>query len=85
MTVVTKLHFRLDINNSEANKILLAGSVIGKNYSQTCVQRPPWDPKIVAVVGKWSLFRGHLYNKGSKWDLKIVVVVDRWLLFGDDD
>ncbi len=23
----------------------------------------PWDPKIVAVVDKWSLFRGHLHNK----------------------
>ena len=23
----------------------------------------PWDPKIVAVVDSWSLFRGHLCNK----------------------
>ncbi len=28
------------------------------------------DPKIVAVVGRWSLFRGRLCNKGSKWDHK---------------
>jgi hypothetical protein len=51
-------------------------------HSQTCVQRPPLGPKKVAVVDRWSLFRGHLYNKTSVWDLKIVVVVDMWLLFG---
>jgi hypothetical protein len=43
---------------------------------------PPWDPKIVAVVYRWSLFKGHLCNKSYKWDNKIVVVVDRWSLFG---
>jgi hypothetical protein len=37
----------------------------------------PGDTKIVAVVDRWSLFRGSLYNKTSTWDLKIVVVVDR--------
>ena len=30
----------------------------------------PWDPNIVAVVDRWSLFRGHLFYKKSKWDLK---------------
>ncbi len=43
----------------------------------------PRDPKIVAVVDRWSLFGCHLCNKRSNWDLKIVVVVDRWSLFGD--
>ncbi len=38
----------------------------------------PWDPKIVAVVEKWSFFKGHLRNKSYNLDLKIVVVVDRW-------
>ncbi len=38
--------------------------------------------KIVAVVDRWSLFRGHLCYGNSKWDHKIVVVVDRWSLFG---
>ena len=42
----------------------------------------PWDPKIVAVVDRWSLFRGPLWYKSSKWDHKIVAVVDRWSLFG---
>jgi len=42
----------------------------------------PRDPKIVAVVDRWSLFRGHLCSKSLKWDLKIVVVIDRWSLFG---
>jgi hypothetical protein len=42
----------------------------------------PWDPKIVVVVVKWSLFRGNFCYKTSKWDLRIVVVIDRWSLFG---
>jgi len=41
-----------------------------------------WDPKIVAVVERWSLFKGHLCSKSLKWDLKIVVIIDRWSLFG---
>jgi hypothetical protein len=51
-------------------------------YTQTCVQRQPWDPEKVAVVDRWSLFRGHLCNKSFKWDLKMVVVIDRWSLLG---
>ncbi len=39
-------------------------------------------PKIVAVVGRWSLFRGYLCNKNSKWNHKMVVVVGRWSLCG---
>ena len=31
------------------------------------------DPKIVAVVVRWSLFRGHLHSKNSKWDPKMLV------------
>jgi len=42
----------------------------------------PWDPKIVAVVDKWSLLRGHLCSKSPILDHKMVVVVDRWSLFG---
>ena len=51
----------------------------------------PRDPKIVSVVDRWSLFRGHLCNKNSKWNTKMmgrfwqvgvrylkVAVVDRW-------
>ncbi len=42
----------------------------------------PSDPKIVAVVDRWSLLRGHLCNDKSQiWDLKKVVVIDMWLLF----
>jgi hypothetical protein len=37
-----------------------------------------WDPKIMAVVDRWSLFRGHFRIKISNWDLKMFVVVDRW-------
>jgi hypothetical protein len=32
------------------------------------------DPKIVAVVERWSLLRGHICYKSSKSDLKVVVV-----------
>ena len=45
-----------------------------EEYSQTCVQRPPWDPKIVAFVDRWSLFEGNLCNKSSKCDIEMVVV-----------
>ena len=37
----------------------------------------PRDPKIVAVVDRWSLFRAHLCNKISKWDPKKVVFEGR--------
>ena len=40
------------------------------------------DPKIVAVVDRWSLFRGYLCKKNSKWDPKMGIVVARWSLFG---
>ncbi len=42
----------------------------------------PWDPKVVSVVERWSLFRGHLCNKSFTWDLEMVVILDRWSLFG---
>ena len=37
---------------------------IGKIYIQIL------DPKRVAIVSWWSLFRGYLCNKKSKWDKK---------------
>ncbi len=42
----------------------------------------PWDLKIVAVVERWSLFKGHLCSKIIIWDLKMVAIVDKWSLFG---
>ncbi len=33
------------------------------------------EPKIVAVIHSFSLFRGHFYNKTSKLYFKMVVVV----------
>ncbi len=41
----------------------------------------PWDRKMVAVVDRWSLFRGHLCNKSTKRVLKMMVITDRWSLF----
>jgi hypothetical protein len=41
-----------------------------------------WDPKKVAVVDRWSLFRVYLCNENFNLDLKMMVVIDRWSLFG---
>ncbi len=54
-------------------------------YARKCSVKPVfndhlWDPSKVAVVERWSLFRGHLCNKSYNWDLKMVVIVDRWSL-----
>jgi len=35
-------------------------------------------PKIVAVVDRWPLCRGHLSYKSSKWNLNKVVSIRRW-------
>jgi hypothetical protein len=51
-------------------------------YSQTYVQLPPSGPKSVAVVGRWSLLRGHLCYKSSQWNLNMVVVIDRKSQYG---
>jgi len=40
----------------------------------------PRNQKIVAVVDRWLLIRGHLCYKRSNWDLKIVAIVERWSL-----
>jgi len=42
----------------------------------------PLEPKIVAIVDRWPLFRGYLCCKILIRDLKTVAVVDRWSLFG---
>ncbi len=40
----------------------------------------PRIPKIVAIVDRWSLLRGHLCYKMSNFDL--LDIVDRWSLVG---
>jgi hypothetical protein len=47
-----------------------------RNTAKPVFIEQPLDPKIVAVVDRWSLFRGHLGNESSKWEHKIVVVID---------
>ncbi len=32
----------------------------------------PWNPKIVAVVDSWLLFRGRLYNKTGRYSEVVV-------------
>jgi hypothetical protein len=43
----------------------------------------PWDPKIVAVVHRWLLFRGFSIKIAIKFDLAglRLAVVGRWPLF----
>ncbi len=50
--------------------------------SNLCTTTTLGGPKIVAVVDRWSLFRGYLCIESSKWDHKMVVVRERWSLFG---
>ena len=42
------------------------------------------EPKIVAVVFRWSLFKCLLCNTNSKWDQKMVVVIGMWSLFSGE-
>ena len=42
----------------------------------------PWDPKIVAVVDRWSFSEVRLCYKSSTRDLKMVAVIGRRSLFG---
>ena len=44
----------------------------------------PQNPKFVAVVERWSLFRGSFMLYEVKMAPKMVVVVGRWSLFGAD-
>ena len=46
-------------------------------YTVKPVYNDPWDPKIVTVVDRWSLFRGNFCYKLSKRDLEIVAIIDR--------
>ncbi len=41
----------------------------------------PWDPKIVAGVDKWFLFRGSVFYKNFNWAFQMVAFVGRWSLF----
>jgi hypothetical protein len=34
-----------------------------------------WDPKILAVVDRWSLIRGHLSYVSSRWDPEMMVAI----------
>ncbi len=68
MSEIARWHFTLTIYCSTVKPVY-------KNHS--------WDLKVVAVVDRWSLFRGRLCNKTSKLDLKMAVIIDRWLLFED--
>ncbi len=63
MTAATQLHVGLH-RNSWTNI-----STIQPVYNDQT-----WDLKIVTVVDRWSLSRGHLSSKSPIWDLKMVVV-----------
>ncbi len=57
--------------------MLLCNSTVKPVYNDH-----PWNKKILAIVDRWSLFRGHFYNKVWNLDFKMVVIMDRWSLFG---
>ena len=76
------LHFKTKIVPTVFRSLYLPSFVFGVLYFtiKPVYNDYPWDPKKVAVVDRWSLFRSHLCSKSSKWDFK--TVVDKWLLFG---
>ncbi len=41
----------------------------------------PWDPKIEAVIDRWTLFKGRLYYTICNWAFKLVAFVAKWPLF----
>jgi hypothetical protein len=43
----------------------------------------PWDPNILAIDDRWSLFRGSKYYKNWNWAFQVVAFVGRWSLFRD--
>jgi hypothetical protein len=61
-------------------QIFIAAPVASENETRVkpVYDDHPGDPKIVAFVDRWSLFRGCLCNKCSNLDLKMVVVIDRF-------
>ena len=59
-----------------------------KHNSDMCTVKPvynghPWDPKILAVVDWWPLFRGFSIKIAIEFDLAELrlAFVGRWLLF----
>jgi hypothetical protein len=45
-------------------------------WSNLCTTITHGTPETVAVVDRWQLLRGHLFNKCSSWDL--LQVIDKW-------
>ena len=58
--------------------IKMLKTLLDKQSNLCMYNSHPWDPKVVVVVDRWSLFKGHLCHT---WDLKTVVAVERWSLF----
>jgi hypothetical protein len=78
----TKSHINIQKMRAISSIPQLEGKSAKINTVKPVYNDHPRDPKIVAVVDRWSLLGGHLCYKRSNWDLKTVAVVDRWSLFG---
>ncbi len=70
MTIVSgkKIRYnKLDLDNS---LFLIMPALSLKTTVKLVYNDHYWDSKIVAVVDRWSLFKGNLCNKSSKGETK---------------
>jgi len=71
------LHLNLTLFVYYRSKYVNVSGCISKKMSNN---DHPWDPIIVVIVDRWSLFRGHLkvqYSTSKWWP---VVTLRRWSL-----
>ena len=66
-SIMTNFLFNFFPLLSQSNRVAMNGNV---NTVKPVNNDHPRDPEIVAVVDRWSVFRGHLCNKNLKWDHK---------------
>jgi hypothetical protein len=69
-------------------RFFILKQIFEENNEYSCTVKPvynghPWDPKIVAVVHRWPLFRGFSNKIPIKFDLAglRLAAVGRWPLF----
>ncbi len=67
--------FALDTNNLYETVLRCKLYLSPSSCINMCIVKPvyndhPWDPKTVAVVDRWLLFRGNLCDKSRIWTLQ---------------
>ncbi len=80
--MANKIYSNTRISRKILNSMKWFCEVVYKNVKVSGTVKPvynghPRDRKFVAVVYRWSLFRGNVLN----WNFKLVVTVLRWSLF----